>query len=185
MLCMSSSSHAHSAHRGTMRRPACRWRPPTQSLLDRYRGLLGPGPTATPHANHSRAPGCQAGMVAPGSVVLGPDLVCVAVGAADDAAGVLTTLAHTEQRRVALVRSVFAADGFAPTPPNALFRPLGHGVVAVALQCVRDPVRACLVDEWTLPASNGGLPTQTAQGVPLPEYLSQRCGAVVFLLQAT
>ena len=122
-------------------------------------------------------------MAAPGSVVLGPDLVCVAVGAADDAAGVLMTLG--EQRRVALVRSVFAADGSAPTPPNALFRSLGHGVVAVALQCVRDPVRACLVDEWTLPASNGGHPTQTAQGVPLPEYLSQRCGAAVFLSQAT
>ena len=121
-------------------------------------------------------------MAAPGSVSLGPDLVCVAVGAAEDAAVRVAALACDGQRRVAFVRSIFAADGSAPTPPNVLIRPLGHGVVAVALPCVRDPVHACLVDEWTLPASNGGQPTQTAQGVPLPEYLSQRCGAAVSIV---
>ena len=115
-------------------------------------------------------------MTSPGSVTLGPDLVCVAAGAADDAARILAALACDALRRVALVRSIFAPDGSPPTPPAALIRPLGHGVVAIALRCVREPVSVCLVDEWTLPAS-GGTPAQTAQGVPLPEYLTQRCGA--------
>ena len=116
-------------------------------------------------------------MTAPGSVTLGPDLVCVAAGASDDAATVLAAPAYA-QRRVALFRSIFAAVGSPSTPPKALIRPLGHGVVAVALRCVRDPAHSCLVDEWVVPAS-GGTRTQTALGVPLPEYLSQRCGAAV------
>ena len=112
-------------------------------------------------------------MAAPGSVALGKDLVCVAAGAADEAAGLLAALACDAPRRVALVRSIFAANGSPPTPICALLRPLGHDVVALSLRCLRDPVRACFVDEWTLPAS--AAPTQTALGVPLPEYLSQRC----------
>ena len=114
-------------------------------------------------------------MAAPGSVALGPDVLCVAAGAADDAAALLAALGRPAQRHLAVLRSAFAADGTPPTPASALVRPLGHGVVAICLACVRDAVRACLVDEWALPAA--GAPEQTVQGVPLPAYLSQRCAA--------
>ena len=115
------------------------------------------------------------------SVSLGPDLLCVSAGAADDAAALLAALGHVTLRRVAVLRSAFAADGSPPPPPGSLLRPLGHGVVALAMPCVRDPVRACLVDEWT---QHNDAAQQTAHGVPLPEYLSQRCEAAELLLNS-
>ena len=115
-------------------------------------------------------------------VALGAGLLCVAAGACEDVSERLAALARgaAPPQRVAVVRAAFAQDG---APAAALpLRALGHGVVAVAVACVRDPAQARLVDEWTLPAAADGAPLLTAQGVPLPDYLSQRCGAPVSCL---